>query len=74
VSPPGRKFRAFLHGKTPSPPPAETLCDWIHFCYALDLYREAAALWNYVREDEVDPAIYRRAKRIADLCRNKSAG
>ena len=50
------------------------LCDWIHFCYALELYREAAALLPYVRQDEVDPAIYKRAKRIAEVCRGKMAG
>ena len=39
----------------------------------LHLYREPAALLPYVREDEVDAATYRRAKRVASLCRTKLA-
>lgn len=68
------EIHAFLRGQATSSPSAEVLCDWIHFCYALELYREAAALLPYVREDEVDPAICKRAKRIADVCRGKLAG
>ncbi len=65
---------AFLSGKNASHPSSEALCDWIHFCYALELYREAAALFPYVCEDEVDTAIYKRAKRVAKVCRSKIAG
>jgi len=65
------EIHAFLHGQTASMPSAELLCDWIQFCYALELYREAAALLPYVREDEVDAAIYKRAERIAEVCRSK---
>jgi restriction endonuclease Mrr len=61
----------FLQGRSASSPSSEVLCDWIHFCYALELYREAAALLPYVHEEEVEPAVYRRAKRIAVSCRNK---
>ena len=68
------EIHAFLSGKNVSTPSAEVLCDWIHFCYTLDLFREAAALLPYIREDEVDAAIYRRAKRIAEVCRSKLAG
>ena len=61
---------AFLQGKEASPS-SEVLCDWIHFCYTLKLYREAAALLPYVREDEVDPAVYKRASRVAQTCRGR---
>jgi len=65
---------AFLSGKNASPPSSEVLCDWIHFCYTLELYREAAALLPYVREDEVDAAIYKQARRVAEVCRGKLIG
>jgi len=65
------EIQAFLRGETASLPPGEVLCDWIHFCYTLELYSEAAALLAYVREDDVDPVTYKRAKRVADLCRTK---
>jgi hypothetical protein len=68
------EVHAFLHGQTAGTPSAEALCDWIQFCYALELYREASALSTYVREDEVDAAIYRRAKRVAEVCRGKLHG
>ena len=68
------EIHVFLCGKAASLPPAEVLCDWIHFCYALELYREAAALLPYIRGDEVDQATYKRAKRVASLCRNKLTG
>jgi hypothetical protein len=61
----------FLRGKSSSTPSSDMLCDWIHLCYALELHREAAALLPYVRDAEVNSAIYKRAKRVADLCRSK---
>ena len=67
------EIHAFLRGQNASSLSAEVMCDWIHFCYALELYREAAALLPYVREDEVDAVTYKRAKRIADVCRSKLA-
>lgn len=68
------EVHAFLLGKSTPSPSSEVLCDWIHFCYALELQREPAALLPYVGEDEVDPAIYKRAKRVAQVCRSKLAG
>ena len=68
------EIHAFLRGRAAGTPSAEVLCDWIQFCYALALYREASALLPYVREDEVDAAIYKRAKRVAEVCRRKLAG
>lgn len=68
------EIHAFLHGRAAGAPTAEVLCDWLQFCYALELYRESAALLPYVREDEVDPGVYRRARRIAEVCRSKVVG
>jgi hypothetical protein len=68
------EVHAFLKGKIVGLPSSEVLCDWIHFCYVLQLHREAAALLPYVREDEVDVAIYTRARRVAEVCRSKLAG
>jgi len=68
------EVHAFLRGKGASTPSSEVLCDWIHLCYTVELHREAAALLPYVHEDEVEPAIYKRAKRVAEVCRSKLAG
>ena len=67
-------IHALLRGSNTTLPSGEIVCDWIHFCYALDLLREAAALLQYVRDTDVDPAIYRRAKRVAEACRSKLTG
>mgnify|MGYP000253548501 CR=1 FL=1 len=62
------EVHTFLSGKG-NTPGSELLCDWIHFCFTLDLHREAATLIRYISESEVDAAIYRRAKRLADASR-----
>ena len=64
-------IHAFLHGQTASAPSAEVLCDWIQFCYALELYREAAALFFHVHEGEVGSNAFGRVKRIAEVSRAK---
>ena len=63
------EIHAFLHGQATNAPSAEVLCEWIQFCYALDLCHETSALLPYVRQGEVDPAIYKQARRISDACR-----
>lgn len=68
------EVHAFLRGQMATSPAGQVLCDWIHFCYGLDLYKEAAALLPYVHESEVDPAIYKQAKRVADACRSRLGG
>ena len=68
------EIHAFLHGQIASIPAAEVLCDWIQFCYALELYREASALLHYVREDEVDTKTYTQAKRIAQVSHSRLVG
>ena len=68
------EVHAFLSGKGASIPSSEVLCDWIHLCYTVELHREAAALLPYVHEDEVEPATYKRAKRVAEVCRSRLAG
>ncbi len=64
-------IHAFLAGRNNASPKSDVLCDWIHFCYELELHREAASLLQYVREDEVDPGFYRRAKKWAEASRVK---
>ena len=60
---------AFLSGKNATHPSSEVICDWIQFCYALELHREAAALLPYVDESAIEASTYRRARRIAEVSR-----
>ena len=63
------RIRAFLGGKQALRPKSQVICGWIDLCYELELYREAACLLQYVLEDEVDPPLYRRTKRLAEASR-----
>jgi hypothetical protein len=65
------EIHSFLSGRHSAIPRSEIICDWIYFCYELELYREAASLLQYVRDDEIDSNVYRRAKRCADASRVK---
>ncbi|MHC4616932.1 MAG: winged helix-turn-helix domain-containing protein [Planctomycetota bacterium] len=77
----GRRARAyldevhtFLNGQQASTPSAEQLANWILFCYALSLYREASSLFSFIQEQDIDPAIFRWVKRVSALCRTKLPG
>ena len=65
------RIRAFLGGKQALRPKSQVICGWIDLCYELELYRETASLLQYVLEDEVDPALYRRTKRLAEASRTR---
>lgn len=69
---PVRRIQDFLQGRSGGAPKSEEICDWIHFCYTLELYREAAALWRFVQRDEVNAWQYERTKKIAAVCRTKT--
>ncbi len=63
------EIHAFLRGQHKAPPRSDVICDWIQLCYELELHREAASLWRFVHEDEVEPGYYRRAKKWAEASR-----
>lgn len=69
---PVRRIHAFLQGRGNDAPKSEEVCDWIHFCYALELYREAVALWQYVNQDDVHSWQYERTKKVAAVCRTRT--
>jgi hypothetical protein len=64
-----RRIQDYLQGRAADTPKSEELCDWIQFAYRLELHLEAAALWQYVHQDEVNPWQYERTKKIAMACR-----
>lgn len=68
-----RAVRDFLNGRA-SRPSDEKLCDWVHFCYTFELYREADALFQLVDPAQVEHWQYARSKRLAAICRMKITG
>jgi len=57
----------FLDGKTAAS--SEKAYDWMQFCYALSLYRETAALFAFVFQDDLPEWAYERARKMAEACR-----
>lgn len=68
-----KAVRDFLSGRA-SRPSDEKLCDWVHFCYTFELYREAGALFQLVDPTQVDRWQYERTKRLAAICHMKTTG
>ena len=48
---------------------SEKAYDWMQFCYALRLYRETAALFAFVSQDDLPEWAYERARKMAEACR-----
>jgi hypothetical protein len=71
VRQPVRRIQDFLQGRGNDTPKSEDVCDWVQLCYTLGLYREGAALWQYVQRDEVNAWLYERSKKIAAVCRTR---
>ena len=62
-----REVHDVLDGKAASSP--EKAYDWMQFCYALGLYRETAALFAFVFQDDLPEWVYERARKVAEACR-----
>lgn len=69
-----RQIHDYLAGRNSQMPSSEQLCDWIHFCYQLNLRREAVALFTMVNGDDVNGWYFERTRRIATACRGANHG
>lgn len=69
VRPLVQRIQDFLQGRSDESPKSEVICDWIFLCYTLELFREGAALWRYVNQDEVNAWQYERAAKFSAACR-----
>jgi len=61
------KVHDFLDGNAAAS--SEKAYDWMQFCYALSLYRETAALFAFVFQDDLPEWAYERARKMAEACR-----
>lgn len=53
--------------------PSDTeICEWIEFCYNNGLYLEGAELLHHINEKTIDPELYKKTKKIAEICRIKA--
>jgi hypothetical protein len=62
------RIRGFLNGQIESQPGNEKLCDWVHFCYSFELFREAVDLFAYIELTDVNPWYYERTRKLWRLC------
>lgn len=69
-----KRIQDFLLGQGNYVPRSEETCDWIHFCSALKLYREASALLQHVKVDDVNPWQYQRTQRISSIAKRTLQG
>jgi hypothetical protein len=67
------RIQDFLQGRDNDTPKSEVICDWVWLCYNLELYREGAALWQFVNSDEVDAWHYQRTLKLSTACRAKAS-
>ena len=63
-----REVHAFLSGDG-NAISSEKAYDWMQFCYTLGLYRETAALFAFVFQDDLPEWAYERARKMAEACR-----
>jgi hypothetical protein len=71
VRPLVQRIQDFLQGRGNDTPKSEVVCDWIFVCYNLELFREGAALWQYVNKDETNPWQHERTMRLSAACRTR---
>lgn len=62
------RIHEFLRGNGSLHTNDEMLCDWIAFCYKFELYSEGAALFSCIHPEFVNPWLYERTKRLAEVC------
>ncbi len=63
------RIHGFLQGSSTETPKSELVCDWIFLCYTLELFREGAALWRYVNQDEVNEWQHQRTAKLSAACK-----
>lgn len=47
---------------------------WVRFCYKQGFYAEAAALFQHINADQIDPGRYKEIKKMATVSKMKVGG
>lgn len=61
-------LRTFLEGRSDHRHTDERICDWIQFCYTLELYSEASDLFKLADANSVHPWYFERTRKVARIC------
>jgi DNA modification methylase/predicted RNA-binding Zn-ribbon protein involved in translation (DUF1610 family) len=67
-----REVTDYLKGGTEYTPTDDEICAWIEFCYNNGLYQEGSQLFNHIDEKKASPEVFKRIKKVAEICKLKS--
>lgn len=67
-----RQIVSYLEVSSGNVPTDDELCEWIEFCYNNGLFLEGSELFCHMNENKVDPEAFKKAKKIAKICKLKS--
>lgn len=67
-----RQIDEYLKGTIEYAPTETEMCEWIEFCYDNGLYQEGADLLHHINEKEVAPELFKKTKKIAEVCKLKA--
>ena len=67
-----REISYYLKGATEHTPTDDEICAWIEFCYNNGLYQEGSKLFNHVDEKAVSSEIFKRTRKVAEICKLKT--
>lgn len=67
-----RQIQRYLAGKSELQPTGVELCGWVEFAYQQELFTEATRLFDAIHEPDVDADLYRKTRKIAQVCRMRA--
>ncbi len=62
------RIEKFLDGRSDVRASDEQLCDWVNFCYLVELYEEGRDLFKLVAAEGVNPWYFERTRKLAKIC------
>jgi DNA-directed RNA polymerase subunit RPC12/RpoP len=69
-----REIKHYLNGELERSIEEREICEWIEFCYKNEMYNEGVDLFKRLAEGSVEPEIYKKTKKIAEVCKIKIMG
>jgi 16S rRNA G966 N2-methylase RsmD/predicted RNA-binding Zn-ribbon protein involved in translation (DUF1610 family) len=66
-----RQLSGYLEGTSENVTTDNELCEWIEFCYNNGLFREGSELFSRLNENKVIPDVFKKAKKVAEICKLK---
>lgn len=65
------QIKRYLAGDSAGKPTDEKSCQWVEFCYRNEMFKEATDIFLKIDDSSVDKELWRKTKRIAEMCQLK---